>query len=546
VATLSAARSDDDPTPTYPGARRPDRRRWVTTDGLALAVYEWGDESAPPLLAAHGGFDFAGTFDGFAPLLADAGWRVVSWDQRGHGDSDRSVLYSWDADLRDMVAVLDTVTTDPLPALGHSKGGALVTQLADACPFRVSHIVNLDGLPSRRAWPDVPERERTRLLAGEVRAWLDHRQAAATKSRRPDTLDGLARRRQAMNPRLSLEWLRYIATIGARQDPDGWRWKIDPSMRFGGFGPWRPEWTIQRIPGLGMPMLGVLGMETEAMGWGTLAEDVPPYLPAGARFEPLEGVGHFVHIEQPERVAGIVLDFLGPPADAGRWPEATEATTQVVHNRAHLALHRLRDGEGGTLLHLHGLGERPPRDVPASVDGWTGPIWGLDFTGHGGSTRSTGGGYTAEVLLADVDTALRHLGPATVFGRGLGGYVALLIAGARPDLVRGAIVADGPGLFGGGAGPVASLLTGFEARPAIPGRPDPYVLSELARDPRPADYASAFVRLALNGSSLATPVAVVAEARPEWLTAVLVEPGVEEMSVTDALELYRRESTNAG
>ncbi len=35
-----------------------------------------------------------------------------------------------------------------------------------------------------------------------------------------------------------------------------------------------------------------------------------PYLPPGAVFVPLEGVGHFVHIEQPRVVADLVLDFL--------------------------------------------------------------------------------------------------------------------------------------------------------------------------------------------------------------------------------------------
>ena len=83
---------------TYPGARRPDRHRTVDSDGLALAVWEWGEPDAPPVLCAHGGFDFAGTYDSLAPLLADAGWRVVCWDQRGHGDSEHAALYSWDAD----------------------------------------------------------------------------------------------------------------------------------------------------------------------------------------------------------------------------------------------------------------------------------------------------------------------------------------------------------------------------------------------------------------------------------------------------------------
>ena len=72
----------------------------------------------------------------------------------------------------------------------------------------------------------------------------------------------------------------------------------------------------------------------------------------------------------------------------------------------------------------------------------------LDFTGHGASTMPIGGGYTAEILMADVDAALDHLDEATVVGRGLGAYVALLISGARADRVRGVVLADGPGLSG--------------------------------------------------------------------------------------------------
>ena len=293
-----------------PDARRPDRTRDVSSSGLRLAVYEWGDESDPPILFAHGGFDFAGTFDVFAPKVAAGGWRVVAWDQRGHGDSEQAALYSWDADVRDALAVMDTLTTEPMPVLGHSKGGGLMLQLADACPHRVAKLVNLDGLPSKRRMADVPERERTRMMAGELERWLDHRRRSATGERKPGTLDELAERRARMNPRLRREWLRYLVTVGARKDPDGWRWKIDPSMRFGGFGPWRPEWSLYRMPGLAMPFLGVLGGVMEEMGWGTSPDDVVEYLPPGARFEYLEESGHFVHIEQPDVVADLVLGFL--------------------------------------------------------------------------------------------------------------------------------------------------------------------------------------------------------------------------------------------
>lgn len=297
----------------FPGARRPDRTRAVDASGLRIAVYEWGAEDAPPLLLAHGGFDFAGTFDVFAPLLAQAGWRVVSWDHRGHGDSEHAALYSWEADARDARAVLDTVSRRPVPFVGHSKGGAVLTHLAEAQPHRCSKLVNIDGLPSKRARPDVADHERTRLFEAELTGWLDHRRRASAAARKPGNLDDLARRRGRMNPRLPHAWLRYIAAIGARRDDDGWRWKIDPALRFGGFGPWRPDWALERLPGLPVPLLGILGLVPEEMGWGTTADGLRPWLPPGARIEAFEDTGHFVHIERPREVADLVLAFLGAP-----------------------------------------------------------------------------------------------------------------------------------------------------------------------------------------------------------------------------------------
>jgi pimeloyl-ACP methyl ester carboxylesterase len=309
---VEGTESIDSPV-TYPGARPPDRSGSIDAGGVRLVVHEWGEATAPPLFLVHGGFDFARTFDVFAPLLAEAGWRVVSWDQRGHGDSAHTALYSWDADLRDALTVMSSITDRPAPVVGHSKGGALMIQLADAHPYRCSHLVNIDGIPFRRPIPDVSDHERTRLLSAEVAGWLDHRRRTSELVRKPGTLDDLARRRARMNPRLSFEWLRYLVTVGARHDPDGWRWKIDPSLRFGGFGPWRPEWSLLRLPCLAMPFLGILATELEEMGWGTTVDDVRPSLPEQGRVEAAVGVGHFVHIEQPRVVADLVLEFVGSP-----------------------------------------------------------------------------------------------------------------------------------------------------------------------------------------------------------------------------------------
>jgi pimeloyl-ACP methyl ester carboxylesterase len=294
----------------YPGACAPQREYHLDIGGLQLAVHEWGEETDDPVFLVHGGSDFARTYDVFAPLIAAPGWRVVAWDQRGHGDSEHAPLYSWDGDLRDAMAVMDAITSRPAPVIGHSKGGALMINLAEAQPYRFTHVVNLDGIPYKRRLPDVSDHERTRMMGSDIMDWLDRRHTMSTASRRPGTMDELARRRGRMNPRLSHEWLCHLVSVGAREEPDGWRWKIDPSIRFGGFGPWRPEWTITRLPGLVMPFLGVLGREPEEMGWGTLPHHVMPYLPLGGRCEVLDDVGHFVHIERPEQVAAMVLEFL--------------------------------------------------------------------------------------------------------------------------------------------------------------------------------------------------------------------------------------------
>jgi pimeloyl-ACP methyl ester carboxylesterase len=214
------------------------------------------------------------------------------------------------------------------------------------------------------------------------------------------------------------------------------------------------------------------------------------------------------------------------------------SVTWVRHNRIDLALHRLSDGDdpgSRPLLLLHGLGEATPGTVPDGLS-WPGPVLGLDFTGHGRSTAPAGGGYTSEILVADVDAALAEVGPVTVLGRGLGAYIGLLVAAARPDLVRGVVLSDGPGLAGGGVHPGSPSLPYPPAAPS--GSPDAFALAELSRDVRPADYAQTFVRFVVEGSDLDQPLWFAAVVRPEWLSAVADEPGVGRGPVTEGVAAY--------
>ncbi len=217
------------------------------------------------------------------------------------------------------------------------------------------------------------------------------------------------------------------------------------------------------------------------------------------------------------------------------------------HNRIDLALHMLRahpidpDRPSRPLLLLHGLGDRSPDAVPTWVADWPGPIAALDFTGHGASTCPSSGGYTPELLMADVDHALAHLTGGdpdtsiTVLGRGLGAYIALQIAGARASQIHGAILTDGPGLAGGPTGPTSQAVFSL---PTNGTTPDPYALVELGRDLRPGDYAVSFVNLANAGAPVASPITVASSFHPKWLAAVVDSPGVVEATLADALASY--------
>jgi len=195
---------------------------------------------------------------------------------------------------------------------------------------------------------------------------------------------------------------------------------------------------------------------------------------------------------------------------------------ELRHGRVKLALHLLRSGGTPVLVQLHALGGSAARLASPTLE-WPGAVFALDFCGHGGSGWVKGGAYTPELLAGDADAALHRVGPACLAGEGIGAYVALLLAGARPELVPAALLLPGAGLAGGGPLPDFSAGAEPEGAPLLdpPLRPestvgetDPFVCA-LERDTRPVDYAEAFAARARR--------LVLAEdegARPLWWEAV--------------------------
>jgi pimeloyl-ACP methyl ester carboxylesterase len=120
----------------------------VATGELQLAVETWNPQGAPDLLFAHGFGQTRGAWNGTAAALARAGCRCVTFDARGHGESDRvdaATGYHMDQFAGDLLR-LAAAQPQPPVLVGASMGGLLGIVLAGErrpSPFRALVLVDI-------------------------------------------------------------------------------------------------------------------------------------------------------------------------------------------------------------------------------------------------------------------------------------------------------------------------------------------------------------------------------------------------------------------
>lgn len=129
-------------------------------DGAVLRGLDCG--SGPTVLLAH---CWTGTRCNWAPvarrLVAD-GFRVVTFDQRGHGASDRGVApYAPETLGQDVATIIEDLDLRDLVLAGHSMGGLAAMAFAafhrELAHERVSGLVLVATLASAPLPPRVPE-----------------------------------------------------------------------------------------------------------------------------------------------------------------------------------------------------------------------------------------------------------------------------------------------------------------------------------------------------------------------------------------------------
>jgi pimeloyl-ACP methyl ester carboxylesterase len=118
--------------------------RIAMNDGVELAVEVSGE--GPGLLLVHGLGGWKSDFaDHVATLARDH--TVVTFDHRGHGDSDKPTVpaaYSFGRLVDDTLAVADATGLDHFRLLGHSMGGMVARRIAIHHGERVDALVMMD------------------------------------------------------------------------------------------------------------------------------------------------------------------------------------------------------------------------------------------------------------------------------------------------------------------------------------------------------------------------------------------------------------------
>jgi pimeloyl-ACP methyl ester carboxylesterase len=267
----------------------------IEHDGVRLHVEEEGD--GEPLVLLHGHSLDLTVWNAQAPAWAAAGWRVIRYDQRGHGRSASPPYgYRWGDHAADLAALLRAHGAAPVHLVGLSKGGGIAVELALRAPELVRSLVLIGPL-----LPDYPLSaelvDSFRRFARAIRAdgvaqavrvaWLDH-PLIASAAAHPEA----GARLVAMIERFPAG--EYLAT--ARDEPD------------------RTWNAVERLGEIAVPTT-VIGGELDVPDFVAMARLAAERIP-GARLEVAPGCGHLVPVERAGETASLVLAHLARTAGA--------------------------------------------------------------------------------------------------------------------------------------------------------------------------------------------------------------------------------------
>ena len=270
----------------------------VEVEGVSTEYTVTGE--GRPVVLLHGFPDSGRLWRHQVPALAGAGFQVIVPDLRGYGRSGKPEAveaYSLALLTRDVTAILDDLEISEAHVVGHDWGAALAWTLAILAPDRVDHLAVLSvGHPAtvrrttrqiEKSWymllfqfPGIAERWLTENNWANHRDWAGH----------PDADQVIAELEANGSLTPGLSW--YRANVPA----ESW---IAPPMQ---------------PPPVRAPTMGIWSTAdiflTEVQMTDSAENVAGPW-----RYERLDGPGHWMQLDAPDRVNALLLDFLPRLAD---------------------------------------------------------------------------------------------------------------------------------------------------------------------------------------------------------------------------------------
>jgi lipase len=120
---------------------------------VLLQVHEWGDRTAPPIVALHGIGGFGRRFRKLAEERLASRFRVLAPDLRGHGSSSWEPPWTIATHVADVLETIEHAGIERAAFVGHSYGGRLILELAAGEPQRIERAALLD--PAIQLLPHV-------------------------------------------------------------------------------------------------------------------------------------------------------------------------------------------------------------------------------------------------------------------------------------------------------------------------------------------------------------------------------------------------------
>jgi len=159
--------------------------RFVERDGVALAVEEAGPADGPPLVLLHGLSATRRYVVMGSKALERGGFRVLSYDARGHGRSAAARTYRYEDLAADLLAVMDASGVERAVLAGASMGAHTLLRVALDAPERVAGVVAITPAfdpgtpPDLERWDELAHGLRRGGVEGFVDAYRVEQQVPA-------------------------------------------------------------------------------------------------------------------------------------------------------------------------------------------------------------------------------------------------------------------------------------------------------------------------------------------------------------------------------